>query len=205
MSSAVQTDGRQGMMVASAAQTGLVVHAGCQQAMPVGEGSQTEELEPQWCKHTINEQSQSIVIRKWDTLPRNFVIPGDRFSEEHFANGAYAVQHRSHGPSPLRQMLEATRTKHARVTGFGSMRRHNKIGKTLAASLKQWSSYAMARQDALGELLPASFRIASMRRWRELLAPPPSGSPAAVLHTLLRPRLLHHRQACGLPGIAAAS
>jgi len=146
----------------------------------VGEASQTEhELNRPWCKHTThgkNSVSHSVAVRMWDQLPSDFIIPGDRFSEDHFANGAYEKEHAGMGRSHLRILLDAQRARHCMVRGFGSRVDSVKWMRTIAMGFATWKSAASARQLLLGTLLRAAFQVANSRRWCHTLALPPSAS-----------------------------
>ena len=178
VSTAFQTDERPLMISRQTGPEGMVRNVGCQQDMPVGEATQTGEIGVRWCKHTTRNRdapSQSVVIRKWKLLPQSFVIPGDRYDEtDHFANGGHGVQQRA--PSHLREVMDAKRTKGHRIVDFLGRHLSTESGRELDWAFKEWSRYSHERLEHLGELLPAAYRLASMQRWREVLAPPPSGS-----------------------------
>ena len=119
----------------------------------------------------------SAVIRRWQDLPHDFVIPGDRFDGDQFANGTYGMQHRHYGKSALRETLDSTRTKLARAERFGSLQQFGLIARTFSEALSEWRTYTSLRQEALASFLPACYRLATARRWRHELAPhPPSSS-----------------------------
>ena len=174
VSSAVQTAEPQGARTASATQTALVCHVGCEPFKPTGIGTQTEEIDPQWCGHTAGRHSQSAVIRRWQSIPREFVIPGDRFDGDHFANGAHALKNPGAGPTLLRETLDKRRSTPKRASDLVS--KHSLTSWAITPLFNRWLLHCLKRQGHLAELLPASFQLASAHRWRHTLAPPPSGS-----------------------------
>ena len=177
-----QTDERPGKPLGASTQTCWSKDESCQHEMPIGVSSQTEEIEPQWCSYTTRtDKSMSIVVRRWTTLPRDFIIPGDKYEGNNSANGKYGTQNKAFGSGPLRQVMEATRAKPASVHKFDERFQHTKYGKTVGEGFKTWSANVRNKQIVLAWLLPAAYRIAIARRWRHALAPdPPSSSLPAV-------------------------
>ena len=160
---------------------------GVQMGYPVHASVQTDSLEPAWCRYTTNlgddHRSHSVIIRKWESLPRDFVLPNDRFSADRFANGSYAVANRVSGPSPLRELLDAARLRQARLRTLGAQMVDGLMGRTLRDSFRTWMANAMYRRAILETLLPVCFRVLHASRWRNPLAPPP---PVSDLETLVK-------------------
>ena len=189
VSSGAQTDGPRPVAVSASSQTGCSTDVACQQEMPTGEYAQTDEIEPQWCAHTTRQDSMSIIVRRWESMPRDFIIPGDKYAGNAPANGKYLSSRRessAHGDgNHLRTVMDATRAKNVNVHGFGSRFADSKKGRVLLSALHTWSSNAEGRCVELGKLLPASWRIFTARRWRHELAPhPPSSSLPPVFGVL---------------------
>ena len=199
-SAGAQTNPPKGKMVAKALQTISFTDASCQYELPVGVGSQTDELNPAWCKHTTKREDlnppQSVILRHWSTLPRDFVIPAnDRNSEAKFANGGFEMRNalgaRSTGEeSYLRGLLHKNRMRSARMRLVAlRLMSYANQGSVLKLALRTWNVNAGYRRELLALLLPASFKIASVTRWRNVLASAPPDKPFALRESALRDEL----------------
>ena len=153
-------------------------------------GTQTGELEPAWCRHTTKGESnpsKSVIVRRWSTLPRDFVIPGDRLSEDHFANGGFelldAQGSRSMGGATyLRELMNSKRMKNAKMRQVTSrlMSKHSGFP-PLKIAFRNWLMNAKDRRSVLDLLIPAAIKIASVTRWNHAFVPAPPAASAAKI------------------------
>lgn len=139
---------------------------------------------PAWCKHTtkneVENPSKSVIVRTWSTLPRGFVIPNDRFSEDRFANGAHEIRQklsrRAMDKPHLRSILDSKRSKNARVrTLTQTLLSVNPDLAPLRASFQTWYFHAVQNLSVIALLMRAATKISSISRWSQGAAPAPPG------------------------------
>ena len=196
-SQGVQTNPPKGKPIARGTQTISFHDVSTQFPIPPAENpstaSQTEMLEPAWCKHTTKSEahnpSQSLIVRTWSSLPRDFVKPSDKFSEDHFANGGHGMRQRMErrvtGESTyLRGLLEFKRSRNANLTRLAaSLIDPDPNMPSLRGSFRVWLAHARHMRRALELLMPAAVKIASISRWSHVFAPAPPASTAITANS----------------------
>ena len=144
--------------------------------------AQTEESSPHWCEyHTNRRASQSLVIGNWASIPTHYFRAVDRTSSSAHMQHPEMSSSPWTGPSPFRQILNASRHLQGRVDEFAMRMTMRMPFRSVQRLMCMWKHFAHERRISSETDALAAFRVGTSKRWRPALAPLPRGSDVLVM------------------------